>query len=148
MRRLTTAALFLALALPVARADEKADEAAKKLNGTYEVVSVMIGGKADDKKKDEVSAFVFKDGEITIKAGKRDETAKFTVDPSKKPAHIDIIPGKDETVPGIYETKDTDKGLELTIAFTKDAKTGDRPKDFKGEGERTVVIKLLRKKEK
>lgn len=148
MRRLTAAALFLALALPTARADEKADEAAKKLEGTYEVLSLTVGGKADDKKKDDVQAFVFKDGEIIIKTGKRDEKAKFTVDPSKKPAHMDIMPGKDETVPGIYETKDTDKGLELTIAFAKDGKAGDRPKDFKGEGKDTVVVRLLRKNDK
>lgn len=147
MRRLATAALFLALAVPTARGDEK-DDAAKKLNGTYDLVSITIGGKADDKKKDEVTAFVIKDGEIIIKTGKRDETAKFTLDPSKKPPHIDILPGKDETVPGIYETKETDKGLELTIAFAKDGKAADRPKDFKGEGPGAVVIKLLRKKEK
>jgi len=105
---------------------------------------MTVGGKADDKKKDEVTAFVIKDGEITIKSGKKEETAKFTLDPSKKPAHIDIMPG-DEKVPGIYETKETDKGLELTIAFSKDGKVADRPKDFKGEGERSVVIRLLRK---
>lgn len=147
MRRITAAGLFLALALPVARADEKADEASKKLNGTYEVVAVLLDGKSDDKKKDEVQAFVIKDGEITVKTGKRDEKTKFTVDPSKKPAHFDISPKDEkEVVPGIYETKDTDKGLELTIAFGKDFPKADRPKDFKGDG--TFVIKLLRKKDK
>ena len=152
MRRLITAALFLALAVPLARADEK-DDAAKKLEGTYQIVSVLVGGKADDKKKDEVKSFVVKDGEITInisKGGKeRAEKAKFKVDPSKKPAHFDIMPGGgDDTVPGIYETKDTDKGLELTVAFAKDGPKGERPKDFKGEGADHIVIKLLRKKEK
>lgn len=144
MRRITVA-LLLALALPAARGDEKAD-AAKKIEGTYEVVAVVIGGKPEDKKKDEVQAFVIKDGELTIKLAKRDEKAKFTLDPSKKPAHIDIMPDKDETVPGIYETKDTDKGLELTIAFAKEGKTAERPKDFKGEGKDVTVIRLLRKK--
>lgn len=152
MRRLVMAVAFLALAVPVARSDDKAD-AAKKLEGTYEVVSVLIEGKVDDKKKDEVSSFTFKDGEITIKMtrnGKeRDEKAKFTLDPSKKPAHIDISPGTgDQKVPGIYETKDTDKGLELTVAFAKGSGNDERPKDFKGESKESVVIKLLRKKGK
>jgi uncharacterized protein (TIGR03067 family) len=70
------------------------------------------------------------------------------VDPSKTPAHIDIMPGNNMTIPGIYELKESDKGTELTIAFVNDADVTDRPKDFKGEGKGEVVIKLLRKKEK
>lgn len=145
MRRLLTAVAFLTLAALTARADGDAPkDASKKLEGTYEVLDVLVGGKPD-KKKDEVSAFVIKDGELTIKTARKDETAKFTLDPSKKPAHIDIEPGN-KTVPGIYEAKETDKGLELTIAFAKDPNA--RPKDFKGEGQDEVVIKLLRKKAK
>jgi uncharacterized protein (TIGR03067 family) len=151
MRRLIVAAAFLALAVPVSRADEKAD-AAKKLNGTYQVVEVIVNGKPDDKKKDDVSGVVIKDGTITIKDKRREETAKFTVDPSKKPAHIDIAPkGDDEKVPGIYELKEAGQETELTIAFAKTGSEGpeaERPKDFKGEGRGAVVLKLLRKKEK
>lgn len=150
MRKLVTAVAFLALAVPVARADEK-DDAAKKLEGPYEVVAVLVGGKADDGKKDEVTSFEIKDKTLVIKVKKdRDESAKFTLDPSKKPAHIDIIPkeGGDEVVKGIYMTKDTDKGLELTLAFSREGPNAERPKDFDGKGERDVVIKLLRKKAK
>jgi uncharacterized protein (TIGR03067 family) len=145
MRRLTAAVLFVAIACTAGRAQDDAAKAAKKLEGTYEVVSFSAGGKADDKKKADVKSFVIKDGTITIVTGKRDEAVKFTLDPSKKPPHIDIDPGKDRPVPGIYEAKDTDKGLELTIAFG-DGPKAERPKDFKGDGERVVVIKLLRKK--
>lgn len=145
--RLLTAVTFLALAALTTRADDDAPkDAAKKLEGTYELVELTVGGKPD-KKKDEVQSFVIKDGELIIKTGRRDETAKFTLDPSKKPAHIDIMPGN-ETVPGIYEAKETDKGLELTIAFAKGGGKAERPKDFKGEGKDDAVIKLLRKKAK
>lgn len=147
MRRLTAATLFLALAVPLARADDKAD-AAKKLNGTYEIISVLVGGKADDGKKS-VKSFTIKDGEIVIAVeGQPDQTSKFTLDPSKKPAHIDVTPkGKELTLKGIYETKDTDKGMELTLSLP--LRFGpDRPKDFKGEGETDMVVKLLRKKDK
>ena len=144
MRRLTAAVLFLAVACTAGRAQDDAAKAAKKLEGTYEVVGVSAGGKADDAKKAEVKSFVIKGDTITIVTGKREETAKFSVDPSKKPAHIDINPGKDRPVQGIYDAKETAQGLELTIAFG-DGPKAERPGDFKGEG-RVVVIKLLRKK--
>ena len=146
MRRMTAAVAFLVLAYPVVRADEK-DDAAKKLEGKYEVVSVTIAGKPDDSKKDEVTSFEIKDKMLVVKVNDRDESAKFTLDPSKKPAHIDITPKDDnETVKGIYATKETDKGLELTLAFSKEGPNADRPKDFDGKGEHDIVIKLLRKK--
>jgi uncharacterized protein (TIGR03067 family) len=148
MRRTMAAVAFLALAVPAARADEK-DDAAKKLEGAYEVVSVTVGGKPDDGKKDEVTSFEIKDKMLLVKVKERDESAKFTLDPSKKPGHIDITPKDEtETVKAIYATKETDKGLELTIAFSIEGPNADRPKDFDGRGERDVVIKLLRKKAK
>ena len=147
--RLLTATLFLALSVWTCSAADDPKDAAKKLEGTYEVLDVIVDGKPD-KKKDEVSAVVIKDGEIIIKTGKRDEAAKIRLDPSKKPAHIDIMPGRpgkvDEKIAGIYEVKETDKGTELTIAFAHDGK--ERPKDFKGEGKDNAVLKLFRKKAK
>lgn len=143
MRRLIPAVAFLALAIPVAAAD---DEAAKKLNGTYEVIDVIVGGKTDDSKKDAKITFTLKDGTISIADGDRKEEAKFTVDATKKPAHIDIMPGKgtDKKVPGIYELTEVDKSTRLTIAFSK-GDGGERPKDFKGEGKSDVVLKLRKK---
>ena len=140
------AVVVLALAGFATRAADEPKDAAKKLEGTYEVVDVLVGGKPDAK-KDEVKVFEIKDGEITIKMENRNEVAKFTLDPSKKPAHIDLTAKNDMKVEGIYETKETDKGLELTIAFTRGGNgKGERPKDFKGQGEDDTVIKLLRKK--
>jgi len=143
MRRYAPVVAILALVLPVAAADEAA---AKKLNGSYQVVSILVGGKPDDKKKDRVSEFTIKDGTITLKeSGEKTETATFTVDPTKKPGHFDIFHLGAEAMKGIYEVKETDKGLELTIAFSKSPED-PRPKDFKDLGEEYTVIKLLRKK--
>ena len=144
MRLLTTAALFFALAGWTAAADEPKD-AAKKLEGTYEVIDVLVAGKPDPM-KNELKSVVIKDGEIIIKA-KREEPAKFTLDPSKTPAHIDISPEAGLTMPGVYEVKETDKGTELTIVFRPGLKA-DRPKDLKGDSKEDVVLKLLRKKAK
>lgn len=124
---------------------DDASDAAKKLDGSYAIVELLIEGKPNPK-KDDVFVVVIKDGILTIKLAQRDEAAKFALDPSKKPKEIDISPvnAKDEKVSGIYETKETDQGLELTIAFAKE--NGPRPKDFKGTGKDEVVLKLLRKK--
>ena len=148
MRQLLGVAIFLAVALPLI-ADEKED-AAKKLNGTYEVTAILIEGKPDNEKKDKVT-LIFKDGTIKVKEGDKpeDEDAKFTVDPSQKACPNRHHTGQrfdKDTILGIYELKETDKGAELTIAIGKE-KT-ERPKDFKGEGKDVMVLKLFRKKEK
>jgi uncharacterized protein (TIGR03067 family) len=144
MRLLTTAALFFALAGSAAAADDPKD-AAKKLEGSYEVIDVLVAGKPDPM-KNEVKSVVLKDGEIIIRA-KRDEPAKFVLDPSKTPTHIDITPEGGSLMPGVYEVKETDKGTELTIVFRPGLKA-ERPKDLKGDSKEDVVLKLLRKKVK
>ena len=141
--RLLTATVFLALTGWTAGAADDAKDASKKLNGTYKVVAAISGGKPEAKAA-EIGSVEIKDGVITIKA-KRDEPAKFTLDPSKKPGHIEIMPDGDKSIPGIYQVKETDEGTELTIAFMK-GKDAVRPKNFKGEGSSEVVLKLLRKK--
>lgn len=142
--RLLTACTLLAVAALTAGAADAPKDAAKKLDGTYEVVDFLVGGKPDAK-KDEVKSVEIKDGEIVIK-GERNEAAKFTLDPTQKPPHIDITPTGGAKVLGVYEVKESDKGTELTIAFAKDK--SDRPKDLKGEGKGEMVLKLLRKKAK
>jgi uncharacterized protein (TIGR03067 family) len=144
MRLLTALALFTLSTWTAGAADDPKD-AAKKLEGTYEVLDVIIASKPDPK-KDEVKSVEIKGDEIIVKT-KRDDPAKFTLDPSKTPGHIDITPHGDKKLPGIYQVKESDKGTELTISFTMDPK-GDRPKDFKGEGKEEVVLKLFRKKAK
>src|ERR1700722_7098363 len=76
MRQLLGSFAFLALAIPLI-ADEK-DDAAKKLNGTYELVSAIVEGKPDMEKSEKIT-LIIKDGTITIKEGdkERDDKAKF-----------------------------------------------------------------------
>ena len=130
-------------------ADEKVDETAKKLAGTYTLTELLIEGKPNPK-AEKVKSVEIKDGVICVKDGEKSEDAAFKLDPSKTPMEIDLTPklGKSTKVLGIYQTKETDKGLELTIAFIHDGGNGNdrRPKDFKGEGKDEVVMKLLRKK--
>ena len=133
-----------ALVVPVAAADE----AAKKLNGSYEVLSITVAGKPEKMNKDRVSEWVIKDGTIEMKeGGKKVDGSKFTVDPTQKPAHFDLLEGgtRKKGMMGLYEAKETDKGLELTLAFLF-TPGSPRPKDLKGEGKDEIVFKLLRKK--
>jgi uncharacterized protein (TIGR03067 family) len=141
MRRIATGVILLALAgLAGAADDPKA--AAAKLEGTYEVVEIRIGGKPDPK-KDAVKAVVVKDGTLTMK-GPKDDPAKFVLNPAKSPAHIDITADGDLKILGVYEAKETTSGLELTIAMRLGPKA-ERPTDLKGEGKDEVLLKLLRK---
>ena len=109
------------------------------------MLSASFGGKTKD--GIENAEFVFKDGTVSIREGgkEKDETAKYKLDPTKTPGHIDITPKNDKVVLGIYETKASKDGLHLTLAFTKDG--GDRPTDFKGDAPGVVVLKLIQKKE-
>lgn len=144
MRQLLSLAAFTGLALSLS-ADDKSD-AAKKLNGAYQVVSASIGGKSLDKK--EAPTFTFQDGKLKVKEANRpEEVSDYTVDTSKSPPQITITndKNKNESMFGIYEMKQTDGGTDLTLAL---ARTMDqRPKDFKGEG-MVMVLKLHRQKEK
>ena len=141
MRRVIVAVVMLGAGLGLARADD----AAKKLEGTYELLGGTIGGK-DDPKIADIKSVVIKDGTLSIRTENRNDDAKFTLDPTQKPAHIDLVTARgNNKVAGIYEAKETADGLQLTIAFVQ-GDGGPRPRDFKGEEEKTVVLKLLRKK--
>ncbi len=137
---------FLIMAATLTRADDATD-AAKKLEGTYRVTGGSFAGKKDDEKLKEITSVIIKDGVISVKTANRDDDAKYTVDPSKKPAEMNLTTVKgNSSLMGIYEAKDTPEGLQLSIAFSHDG--GARPKDFKGDGMESVVLVLLRKSEK
>ncbi|QJW95320.1 TIGR03067 domain-containing protein [Frigoriglobus tundricola] len=144
--RTLTAAFVLALAGWAVGAADDPKDAAKKLEGVYEVLDVTIGGKPDPK-KDGIKGVEIKNGEFVIKLDKRNDPAKFTLDPTQSPAHIDISPDGTNKVPGIYQVKETDTGTELIVVIAL-ADKGERPKDFKGGGKDHVMLKLLRKKAK
>lgn len=141
MKRLAAAVLFAGL-IGAATAQDPEKEL-KKLEGTYQVKALKKDGMDAPKEVvDSVKGVAIKGGKLIIKVMGEDKTAKIKVDPTKKPAHIDITPEdgpeKDMTFPGIYSLA---KG-ELTIAFVEG---GDRPKDFKADGEKTMMLVLTRK---
>jgi uncharacterized protein (TIGR03067 family) len=131
--------LLVAAFAGVVLADEKA---LKELEGKYTVTHMEKGGKVAEKEKvdsvkiaitgDEIAIQITRDGE------KQEHKAKLKADAAKTPHTIDISPtegdSKGKTFPGIYKIE---KG-EVTLVFTEE---GDRPKEFKSEGQ-AMLIKM------
>ena len=114
MRSLLSISLFVAV-LGLAAAQD----GPLQLDGKYEVIEVVSEGLASPEAKKEISAVIIKDGTLTIKLTKKDEVMKFKLHPSKKPAEIDFTNPREKgpPLPGIYQMKETNRGLELTIAI-------------------------------
>lgn len=141
MKRFAVAGVLLAFGLGgLVVADEKA---LKELAGKYKAVAAEKNGVAVAREKVEKLSVTIQDDTLTVTDGEGGEKrAKIKVDPTKKPAHIDISPDdgsdKGKTFPGVYKL---DKD-ELTLTF---AEKGDRPKDLTSEG--TLLLKLKREKD-
>ena len=120
------------------------DKLLKELEGTYKVTALEKGGKPAPKEISDSLTIIIKGEEFTIKFSDEEKKAKIKVDGSKTPGTIDISPSdgpeKGKTFLGIVKSE---KG-EVTIAFTE---KGDRPKEFKSEGE-TMLIKMKKEEKK
>jgi uncharacterized protein (TIGR03067 family) len=116
----------------------------KDLEGTYKVTVMEKAGKSAPKELIDSVKVMFKGSELTIKIGDDEKKAKIMVNSSKKPNTIDIQPTegqeKGKTFPGIFKMEKND----VTLAFTE---KGDRPKEFKTEGD-VVLLKLKKDEEK
>jgi uncharacterized protein (TIGR03067 family) len=158
MTRIAVAAVLMSAALGLARADDKApkdppkdapkgaaeDKGLKALEGTYKLLSVEKDGKLAEKGLIDAVTVQFKGDEFVMAFSADDKkVAKIAVKPDDKLSTIDFAPTdgeyKGKTLPGIYKL---DKG-ELTIAFSE---KGDRPKEFKSEGD--AYLMKLKKVEK
>lgn len=119
------------------------DKAVKELEGTYKVTALEKGGKPAPKELADSLKVTIKGEEFLIKVGDEEKKAKFKVDSTKTPNTIDITPSegpeKGKTFPGILKIE---KG-EVTVVFTE---KGDRPKEFKSEGD--VMLLKMKKDEK
>jgi uncharacterized protein (TIGR03067 family) len=144
MTRLMTA-IILGVGLIGTAVAQDAAQALKQLQGTYTLKS---GAKSGTQLSDEdVKAFdnaVIAGDTITITAKGKGEPAKLKVNPSKKPAEIDILPtrGKTRLIPGIYKLNNG----ELTLVYAR-GKNAKRPKDFDAKEKGQIKLVLVKKTE-
>jgi len=146
--------LFLSVVLTflslVGAASAQADDAKKDqdgLQGSWEVVELVMDGKPAPEATRKEIKIVFKGEKMTLTGpegiGKREFS--FKLDPSKKPKSIDFNPlegqFKGKTSPAIYELKRD----ELKLCMPNRGK--ERPTEFKaGEGSNLGLFVLKRSK--
>ncbi|MGE3805623.1 MAG: TIGR03067 domain-containing protein [Gemmataceae bacterium] len=98
-----------ALLVPVDAADD-AKKTQEQLQGTWRIKEMVLSGRTTPAEKLEKAVMVFKDDTMTLTDGDRKRAFRFKLDPSKKPAEIEVtaIGGtfNDQKATGIYELKD------------------------------------------
>jgi len=124
----------------VAAAGDDAKKVMKKFEGTWEATAVTQGGKKIP--DDEAGKFklTFSGDSIEVMVGDKTHKGTYTLDPSKKPAQIDLtIDNKAHK--GIYQIKG-DK-LKLCVGDENE----DRPTEFASkDGTKTILAELKREK--
>jgi uncharacterized protein (TIGR03067 family) len=131
--------LCLVLAGGTALSGDKKEQ--KKLEGAWTLVE-LIGGK---EKKDEKMKAVFKGDKLTMMHDGQVTEAKYTVDPGKKPATMDVRIDKDgekETFLCIYQV---DGDMLKICHFEGDKSTKERPEKFVSNKD-TMLAVLKREK--
>lgn len=127
-------------------ADDKADAEAKKLEGTWDLKSIEVKGKKIDAPEGKGGSIVFaKDMKVVMKdPGQPDKPAKYTIDASKSPKHLDLIELKDgkegDRIQVIYDVD----GDKLKLGFPADGSKSKRPSEFKGD--KVAIMHLKRQK--
>jgi uncharacterized protein (TIGR03067 family) len=141
--------LFGVVALPLLfmpaflAGDDKKDDAGKeelkKFEGTWKIKSMEVGGQELPAEARDKMRLIFKGDKLTMKgAPDGDKETTFTIDPSKKPAFIDIQPAKGDKVGlvGIYKF---DKETLVICGSEASARPGDfTTKDGKDVGLMTL----------
>jgi uncharacterized protein (TIGR03067 family) len=118
--------------------DAKAD--LKKFAGTWAVESATKEGKDAPAGEVKDITFTFTGDKVTIRRDGMEVECAFKIDPSKKPAHIDLTI-VDTSAPGIYAFE---KG-KLKLCVNNGG--GKRPTEFKSaEGSKTSLLVLKRVK--
>lgn len=140
---LTALVAFVGLDAQSIGQDAKGDLA--KLQGDWSIIALQRRGKEEPKEKIEKSVVTFKGTKLTMRHKDDPRVREFTIklDPTKKPAAIDLMPltnidVRDKIIPGIYSFDG--KSLVLCIP---NGKVGDRPTEFKSGGDSDLIVMTL-----
>ncbi|MBY0527653.1 MAG: TIGR03067 domain-containing protein [Gemmataceae bacterium] len=139
MLRMMPAVAFVVLLLG-AQAAPKDEE---KFEGSWTVTAAEKRGKKVDEDELKKMKITIKGSTISIGDGKRDESAEFKLDATKKPKTMDIIPGKeDKPVLGIYDLD----GDTLKMCWARPG--GERPSKFATDADSNTFLLVLKRAKK
>jgi uncharacterized protein (TIGR03067 family) len=134
--RLLRSLLLAPLALLLVAADPASDKDAKALQGTWKVVSFEKEGKNAPEDVTKALTMTIKGDMITVNDGKKDESATFSLDATKKPKTMDLVPKQGDKVLFIYDVD----GDNLKLAWRLPDQ--GRPKEFTAkDNEGNMVLK-------
>jgi uncharacterized protein (TIGR03067 family) len=120
----------------------------KKLQGTWALASLEVGGKAvpAEKLKEAAVKIIIDQGKTTILEGDKRQELSLTIDPSKSPKQIDAQGtgpgGREEQGLGIYQLD----GDTLRVCY--DPKEKQRPTQFKSKPGSNQVLETFRREKK
>jgi RNA polymerase sigma factor (sigma-70 family) len=119
-----------------------------KMQGTWAAVSIERGGRKAPGGQIKGFTVAIKGNRLTFNPDTENRASTFTLDPSKSPREIDLVPqdgpAKGQTVPGIYELE----GDVLKLCGDN-REAGERPREFAtSEGTDRFVMVLKRTAEK
>jgi uncharacterized protein (TIGR03067 family) len=141
MLRTSAFAVLLLLSTSAMAADDDAKKALKSLEGEWKVVKLVAGGQAVDEEKVKTMTFTIK-GDQLVPSDNPKDSATISVDPTQKPAAIDVKDTHNDTALGIYSL-DGDT-LKICLGTTKD----ERPKEFKSDKDTKAILIELKKAKK
>src|SRR5262245_38431733 len=129
--------VFVLLTLAGCSSSGKKDE--ERIVGTWTVEKMTEAG--EDKTKP--FTLVITTTDFDLQSGSKSEKVAYKLDPSKKPAHLDLI-AKEKGPPilGIYKFD----GDNLHICFNKEGKKDDRPGEFSSTRENGFSLMIVKPK--
>ena len=141
--------VVVAAGLLVAADKGNAKKGKDDLKGTWKIDAAELEGKKVDLKENQdiPVKLVIDDKKITATVKNEDHSVAYTLDSSKAPKHMDIVPdegpNQGKTLKAIYELK----GDTLTICVHPEDSTKERPKKLASkEGSGLVVVVFKRAK--
>lgn len=140
---MTRAAALLLLLAPFPAAWAADDPEPPNKGGAIQGTWVLVRHVGEGRPGPNNLELTFQKDKLIVKNGDRHfATHTFTIDPKKKPAHLDLIDGnrKDKKVAGIYKIE---KG-ELYVCIGE--RTGTRPTSFDGKAEAVLVLRRQKAK--
>jgi uncharacterized protein (TIGR03067 family) len=148
MKLTVLAVLFTGVCCAADAKDDAIKKEMDRLQGTWTLVSIEEDGKKQPFPEGGKMQVLFTKDKMTAGTSAGDKLdASYTIDPTKKPAHLDITPsdgpGKGKVVPHIYVIEKD----ELKLCQATEG-SQERPKEFATKkGDKAILLIFKREKQ-